>query len=157
MRHGHAKKRDPSPEYTCWQNMRSRCERPANIQYKNYGARGIRVCDRWKTFDNFILDMGLRPEGTSIDRIKVGLGYFPENCKWSTVSQQQRNRTNNRAITWNSETLLLCEWAQKLDVKINTFFMRLKAWGICERTFRAGDLRAGRKFTKQRVYSKKEI
>lgn len=79
-----------SPTYNSWRGMLARC-RARNIM--RYGARGIIVCDRWKTFTNFLVDMGLRPIGTSIDRIDGDEGYSKSNCQWATRSEQASNRT----------------------------------------------------------------
>lgn len=84
-----------SPEYDCWVNMRARCNKKHHPMYKYYGARGITVCDRWNKFDNFISDMGLRPDGMTLDRVDVNGGYEPSNCRWVSHAQQQRNRRDN--------------------------------------------------------------
>jgi hypothetical protein len=81
-----------TPEYGAWQNMLDRCLNESNRSYKNYGARGIGVCDRWRHFDNFLADMGPRPHGLTLERINNDLGYSPDNCKWATRIEQQRNR-----------------------------------------------------------------
>ena len=87
-----------SSEYRAWQNMKARCYNPNNKYYKNYGERGIEVCDRWKdSFENFFEDMGPKPSSKhSIDRIDVNGNYEPENCKWSTDQEQARNKRNQR-------------------------------------------------------------
>lgn len=82
------------PLYKTFDNMHQRCSNANNQVYKHYGARGIKVCDRWTGkdgFDNFVEDMGERGEGLSLDRINNNLGYFPENCRWATKSQQSSN------------------------------------------------------------------
>jgi len=93
-RHGH--NRGPgkiSPTYEAWCSMKTRCYNPRSANYKYYGARGISVCDRWDLFDNFLSDMGERPSpDLSLDRINNELGYFPENCRWATRSEQRRNQ-----------------------------------------------------------------
>lgn len=72
--------------------MKNRCLNPNATDYPRYGGRGIRVCDRWLSFENFLADMGERPNGTTIDRIDGSKGYEPTNCRWATASEQQRNR-----------------------------------------------------------------
>ncbi|MDU6817820.1 MAG: AP2 domain-containing protein [Leclercia adecarboxylata] len=81
-----------SREYNCWDSMLQRCENTKNDRYHDYGGRGITVCERWHNFSDFYADMGVRPEGATLDRINNSLGYSPENCRWSTSSEQQSNR-----------------------------------------------------------------
>ena len=104
--------REASRTYKTWQEMRKRCEDPTNISYRNYGAKGVTVCDEWQEFTRFFADMGERPSGTSIDRIDLTLGYFPENCQWSTRKVQNRNRSNVRLITWRGSAKCLAEWCE---------------------------------------------
>lgn len=83
-------------EYSSWQNMKSRCSNPNATQYKDYGGSGVRVCKRWHSFKNFFDDMGDRPKGKTLDRINCYGNYTPNNCKWSTYSEQQYNRKNRK-------------------------------------------------------------
>jgi hypothetical protein len=96
MRHGETSpsKGGRTPEYVAWNAISQRCYNPNAKQYKNYGDRGIKICDRWKdNFSNFLEDMGRRPsEKHSIDRINVHGDYEPDNCKWSDVTEQNRNK-----------------------------------------------------------------
>lgn len=129
-RHGHAVG-GPSPEYRSWMQMAQRCANQKNPAFSRYGGRGIRVCDRWASFDNFIADMGPRPAGTSIDRIDNDGGYEPGNCRWATTTEQARNQKKTRRLTLGDETLPVSEWAERLGVSAKTLWTRIYAgWSV---------------------------
>lgn len=86
--HGKSK----TPEYHAWVNMKDRCLNPKHKQYKDYGGRGIQICERWLKLENFFKDMGERPSGLTLDRINNDGNYEPSNCKWATWKEQQNNR-----------------------------------------------------------------
>jgi hypothetical protein len=124
-------------EYNTWIGMKTRCFNPKNQDFKNYGGRGIIVCDEWKdSFETFYTDMGAKPEGYSIDRIDVDGNYEPSNCRWATRSEQQRNRTDNHLLTYKEETKTMIEWSDELKIKYSVLKDRITRyqWSV-ERAF----------------------
>ena len=88
------------PEHYIWRAMLARCNNPKAGNYKYYGGKGIKVCKRWLKYENFIVDMGERPSsGHSLDRKNTDADYKPSNCKWSTRSEQQKNKTTTKIYT----------------------------------------------------------
>lgn len=106
MKHGHTAGRVRSPTWVSWKAMHRRC-RPDHLQRSNYYDRGVRVCERWRVFENFVADMGLRPPGTTLDRIDNDKGYDAGNCCWSTWVEQQNNRSNNVRYDYQGKRLTL--------------------------------------------------
>jgi len=96
--HAHATGGKTSPTYVSWRAMVARCTRPANTDWTYYGGRGIKVCDRWLTFANFLADMGERPNGLTIDRIDPDGDYEPDNCRWASRRDQNRNQRRHKAV-----------------------------------------------------------
>lgn len=120
-----------TPVYRAWCAVRYRCENPKDKSWSNYGGRGITVCERWQTFENFYADMGDPPEGTSIDRKDNDGNYEPENCRWATAREQARNRRNNRLVTYGGVTQPIAVWAEQSNVPVRRVYKRLDAgWSL---------------------------
>lgn len=121
--HGESK----SQEYQSWRSAKSRCYSVNHVGYKNYGGRGVIMCDRWKdSFENFLADMGKCPENYTLERKDVNGNYEPNNCIWATRRTQSNNRRNNVKVTHNNETKTLAEWARVLGLHKNTVINRYK-------------------------------
>jgi len=106
--------------------MRQRCYNKSDEKFPIYGGRGIVVSERWKDFQNFLDDMGERPSSHhSLDRIDTNGNYEPGNCRWATQTEQQRNRRNNRLITYNGQTKCVREWEDFLGFHVGTLQARL--------------------------------
>jgi hypothetical protein len=110
-----------------YSNMIARCYNKNHIRYKNWGGRGIKVCDRWlNSFDDFYNDMGIRPTRYTLDRIDVDGDYEPSNCRWVDQKAQMNNKTNNKNITFNGKTQTLKMWAEELGFCRTTLQERIK-------------------------------
>lgn len=121
--------------------MRRRCYDTKNPQYKDYGGRGIIVCDRWKyNYDAFVADMGLKPRSLTLDRIDNEAGYDPFNCRWATRLEQNRNSRHVRYLEYGGERLRLTEWAERLHITPATLHERLTKGYADEVTFHVGHL-----------------
>lgn len=128
-KHGHNTKAGQSPTYKTWRAMLARCHDKSRNNYHNYGGRGIKVCQEWLKFENFLHDMGERPSGMTLDRLDVNGNYQKDNCKWSTNFEQGIRMRKNHRITFNGETLTIAQWARKLNIKDGTIRARLsRGW-----------------------------
>jgi hypothetical protein len=117
-----------TPTYKSWEAMKTRCTNPRSSSYADYGGRGVRVCSRWLSFEAFLADMGERPDGKTLDRWPNKSGdYSPDNCRWATKLEQQRNTTANVLVTFGGETLTQAEWAARSGIKQSTLSYRLRA------------------------------
>lgn len=116
------------PEYRAWAAMKTRCYNKKERSYKDYGGRGIKVCDRWlNSFENFLADMGNKPTPKhSIDRKDTNKGYSPENCRWATKKEQANNKRTTMFITIDGQTKSVSEWAETLGIKRDTLYKRHK-------------------------------
>lgn len=120
--------------YSVWSDMFSRCQNPNNKSFSRYGAKGIDVCDRWQFFENFLADMGQRPDGFTIDRINGSLGYSPENCRWASAHDQSRNKSNNKVLDFEGKSMIVNDWAVFLGVPRTLIRDRLKMGWSVEKT-----------------------
>lgn len=128
--HGHARGGRRSREYIAWCRMLTRCRNVANVNWPRYGGRGICVCDRWAdSFAAFLLDMGPRPPGTTLDRIDVNGNYEPGNCRWATWAEQGRNRSSNVRFLLNGVPVCQSELCAAIGAKVYTFGKRAKRYG----------------------------
>lgn len=116
--------------YQRWANMKSRCNDPNEKAYPYYGGRGIRVCERWHAFANFLEDMGPTFQADlTLDRIDVNGDYTPDNCRWVDRTTQARNKRNNTRLDYNGESLTIPEWAERTRIKRSTLSMRYYSYG----------------------------
>jgi hypothetical protein len=122
-------------EYSAYYALKSRCYSKSNPEYKNYGARGITVCDRWlESFENFLKDMGRKPfKSYSIDRVDSSKGYSKENCRWASPTTQSNNTRRNRFLVVDGITATMAEHARRLGVSRTLVKSRLYiGWGVDE-------------------------
>ncbi len=119
-------------EYIVWEGMRARCRNRNKQDFKNYGGRGIKVCDRWlNSFENFIEDMGLCPDGLTIERMDNDGNYSPKNCRWGTRKEQALNRRSNNVLVYRGISKTVSEWAEMLNVERSAIVHRLeRGWSI---------------------------
>jgi hypothetical protein len=124
--------RSKTVEHRAWCHMKGRCLNPRNPSYRWYGARGIRVCDRWlHSFETFFADMGECPPGLTLERKETNGDYTPGNCIWDTVLHQRRNMRSNVRLTFQGQTLCITEWAEVTGISAKTIRSRLKAgWPV---------------------------
>ena len=132
-----------TPAYRSWSGMKRRCQLKT---MRFYGQRGITMCERWESFENFLADMGERPEGMTLDRIDPNGNYEPGNCRWATRSEQAINRRSTRLIELDGTKKCLTQWARDLGLSPSTIQTRLDSgWPLREalttprkRLFRSG-------------------
>ena len=117
--------------FRSWASMRQRCTNPSDGAFDRYGGRGIAVSPRWGTFANFLEDMGECPPGATLDRIDNEKGYEPNNCRWATRAQQNRNTRGNRWLTFDGRRMVLSDWAKERGINKTTLRMRLeRGWPV---------------------------
>jgi hypothetical protein len=113
------------PDHSIWRGIRKRCSKPKAAGYEYYGGKGVTVCAEWQSsFAAFKRDMG--PRKHTIDRIDNSMGYEPGNCRWATMKEQERNRSNNRLVDWEGETITASELAERAGVSAALVISRLR-------------------------------
>lgn len=116
-----------NPLWVAYTSMKTRCYNSKHPTFRNYGARGIEVCDRWlASFDNFVADVGARPPGTSLDRIDYNGDYSPENCRWAGKLTQAANRRNSIIATWKGREMCLTEVARMEGINYQVLYLHYR-------------------------------
>lgn len=131
--HGATRPGRVTTEYNIWRGMKIRCLMPTNHAWKNYGGRGITICDRWReSFAAFLEDMGPRPSYRfTIDRIDNDGPYEPGNCRWAVSRTQSGNKRGNRVMTFRGKTQHMAAWARDLNVPVHQISNRLRrGWSV---------------------------
>lgn len=151
--------RPQTTEYRIWAHMKSRCNNPNVERYPHYGGRGIKVCDRWNNYSNFLSDMGRKPAGHSIERVNVDGNYEPSNCRWIPLSRQAHNKTNSAFIFECGNRITMTDFSRKYGIPVSTLFNRIDR-GITDVEFlkkkslmRRGEESTRAKLTTQNVNS----
>lgn len=125
-----------TPIWHTWANMLRRCTETTHKDYPNYGGRGITVCERWQRFENFYADMGDKPEGTSIERMRNDEGYNPDNCTWATRHEQARNTRKTKFVHVGGQRISLAEAAERFGLPYSTVKCRLRrGWSVEQALF----------------------
>ncbi len=126
-----SRKSENYPTYSSWQHMKDRCLNPNNKYYKNYGGRGITVCDRWMNFENFLEDMGVSKKGETVERIDNNKDYSKENCRWATFTEQMNNTSRTHWIEYEGRKQSMAEWAKEKGIAYDKLATRIKrGWPI---------------------------
>jgi hypothetical protein len=137
--------------YKIWCGMIARCQSPGSARFAKYGGQGITVCDEWRKYENFARDMGSRPGGATLDRIDNALGYSKENCRWATVSEQNRNKKKTLMLEYCGHRKSLVDFCNLYGTPYPTARRRyLQGWSADEVIFgreRAFQMRQGPRIT----------
>lgn len=128
--HGGTFQKLRSPTYMSWAAMKQRCVNPRPEVYSCYGARGITVCERWiDSFENFLEDMGPRPEGMTLDRKDGSKGYEPSNCRWATRLEQANNTRTNVRVNYKGQSVTIAELSRITGINQTTLGTRILRMG----------------------------
>lgn len=122
-----------SPTWKSWKSMMDRCYLPAHKSYKDYGGRGIAVCERWGIFENFLADMGERPAGLTLERMNNSGDYEPGNCRWASRKEQANNRRSSNLLSMGGLCLTVAQWAEKTGIPSDTIARRISLGWSAER------------------------
>lgn len=131
--------------YKDWERMIRRCENKSFENYNHYGGRGIKVCERWHKFENFLSDMGEKPEGKTLDRIDNDGNYEPGNCKWATGTEQARNKRDVPLYEVKGVKKSIAEWSEISGINRETIRCRIKkrGWNVERAIFEKPKMKAG--------------
>lgn len=127
--HGHSKHGSVNPTFVSWSAMMNRCKNKSSVDFRRYGGRGILVCERWSKYENFLLDMGERPKGKTIDRIDVNGNYEQGNCRWASIMEQSNNRRSNRILSVNGSKITVADASRKYGINYETLISRITQRG----------------------------
>jgi hypothetical protein len=129
VRHGHNHRGQRTKTYRAWVNMRSRCDNPKVNCYKDYGGRGIKYCERWSTFANFLADLGECPPDRMLERRDNSGNYEPANCLWATPVEQANNKRNTRYVTFRGEEMSIARLAKISGLAYPVVQQRISKYG----------------------------
>lgn len=119
-----------TPTWHCWSGMRMRCSNPKMQRAASYIGKGIKVCKRWDSFENFFEDMGIRPKGMTLERLNRNGNYTPSNCVWATPRAQALNRDSTVMISFDGKKKCLTDWANEIGIHRFALSIRIKRWGL---------------------------
>jgi hypothetical protein len=128
-KHGHKGDEKQTRTYTTWAGMKNRCLNIKYHGYKDYGGRGITICEQWEIFENFLLDMGCRPKGMTLDRIDNTAGYSKDNCRWASLADQMNNTRGNYFVEYQGEQITLANLSRKTGVDYKLLQTRISMLG----------------------------
>lgn len=121
----HGRARAKPRAYRVWYGMKTRCYNKKVPEYKRYGGRGIKICERWMDIENFLEDMGESPKDMTIERINNDGDYEPGNCKWATQKEQHNNTRRNVILKYNGLSLTMVQWAERLNISRACLWARI--------------------------------